>query len=525
VTPRRILRGCAVLGVMLLVEWDPWLRFRDLDYHEGQQLAWMQHLGAGWKPGADLCCSYGPLYAWTLDGFMRLFGWSVLGLRWYFWVAQSLGAALAWSALRSTCVSAGFAAAGLGLYLIVSPAFLHWYGFANGLRQTMALAAMLAGVRAIETPAHRGRAVCAGLLLGGAVAYSPEAGLSAVAGWALAVGFLAGAGRRAGRPAAWTACFAAAAVTAVLTFGASGSPFDRLDTLFETSRQFLHGFLALPYLAGPVGRLLPALLLGSSAIWIARWTAGRPADGPAARHLALLVFGWAAFRGLLARTDLPHAREAVPAVILLVTWHAETAWHGIGRVPDRALRRLWRATWLAAAAGIGWFAAVRIGEAVHGGAESVGRPNILRSKSPAAWRIASDMQRAGLRVRVDLPRVGGLWLTPAQAGEAAWMTASLGRAVPPGNPMYAGPGAELAYFLADRVAANRYPVSMHGITPDAQAAIASSLARCPAVITSGMLLDDRDWAWWLPDVAGAVGTRYVAAGRNGPLTLWVRKRR
>jgi len=510
---------------MAAIEWDPWLRFRDLDFHEGQQLAWMQHLAAGWKPGHDLCLSYGPLNAWSQYGFMRLTSWSVVGLRWYFWLTQSLGAALAWTALQVVGASTVGSVAGLALYLLFSPAWLHWYGFANGLRQTLALVALVAAIAAFLPPFNRRRAAGAGLLLGTAACYSPEAGLAAMAGVVAAAGALRWSGYRIGRTTAWTTVSGLAVVAIVLALGCSGSPAERVAGLFETSRQFLHGFLTLPYLAGPVGRLVPGLLLASTSLWLAARMAGVPIDLRAARHLGILVFGWAAFRALLGRSDLAHAREAVPAVIVLVVLHAEAAWRANARIAPRHLRDAWRTTWIAAVTCIGWFAAVRIHDALHGGAESVGRPNLLRSKSPSAWRIATDMQRAGLRVRVDLPRIGGLWLTPGQARTIVWLDETIARRTRPGDAIFAGPGAELAYFVGDRLAASRYPVPLHAIEPAAQAALAASLAGCRIAVTNAALLDDRPWDWWLPQAAMGLGRDFIAADRTGSLTLWVRRGR
>jgi hypothetical protein len=439
---------------------------------------------------------------------------------------------LAWRILRTLCATAVFSTAGFALYLVFTPAFLHWYGFANGLRQMLALAVMLSGLRLWLTPAPRFRsAFLHGAWFSAAVCYSPETGAAAVAGWAAAG--LAGAlgdppggrhsfdGRRTALLGAATGFLALLA--GVLVFGCSGTVAERGGVMTETARQFLHGFMALPYLGGSMGRLIPAVLLASAAVWIARAVHGVSRGPDWSRHAALLVFGAAAFRGMLNRSDLPHVREAMPVVVILVTLHAESTWFSLRRIQSPRLRRWWSLSWGGAAAAIMLLTAVRIGDAIRGGAESVQRPNLLRSKSPTAFRISGDMRRAGLRVLVDAPRVGGLWLTPGQAGQMEWMMGEIAHRTRPDDPVFASPGAEVYYFLADRCAANSFPVSMHGVLPDDQVRIGTSLARCRIAMVESMTIDDLPWEWWLADVGRVFHREFSSAGHRGSLTLAVRQ--
>jgi hypothetical protein len=226
---------------------------------------------------------------------------------------------------------------------------------------------------------------------------------------------------------------------------------------------------------------------------------------------------------MLGRTDPPHVREAMPAVVLLVATQLEAGWLGLAALPRSGLRAAWRTVWGVAVAAIVLFTGVRVGDALTGGAEFVGRPTVLRSKSPTAFRIASDMQRAGVRRWIDLPRIGGLWLSQAQADQVVWLSGELARRTTASDPLYAAPGAEGWYFLADRVAANRFPVSMHGVLAEDQATIAGSLGVCRAVVTDSTLLDDRPWSWWLPAVDQRIRRHFTAAGSRGAETLSLRK--
>src|SRR5688572_4782311 len=130
--------------------------------------------------------SYGPLHGSALAGFMRATSWSVVGERWYWWAAQTAGCALFWWALRTVCATRVAALGGMTLILLLTPAFWHWYGWANSLRQGLALAAMVAAIDGLGK-ATRANRIARGVLLGIAVLYSPEAGIAAVLGAATAV--------------------------------------------------------------------------------------------------------------------------------------------------------------------------------------------------------------------------------------------------------------------------------------------------------------------------------------------------
>ncbi len=499
-------RALLVLAVFGAIQWDPWLRFRDLDFHEHAQLGWTQHVANGWKPGRDMVYSYGPLHGFALAGFMKATSWSVVGERWYWWAAQTAGCALLWWALRTVCVTRIAAAGGMALVLLLTPAFWHWYGWANSLRQGLALAAMFAAVRGFGRATQHDR-IARGALLGIATLYSPEAGIAAVAGTTFTVD------KRGAVPAMQLLVGLLVTLLAGLLLLCSGSLADRVGAFTEPIAQFAGGFRGLPYDPRGLGAVLPAVLLLSTAGWIGAGGLRHPL------HLPLLVFGWIAYRGALGRSDLPHFAHAAPAACVLVAWHLEQLWTRTPRT------RAWRGTAAAATLATAGFALATARSNLRGIDGMAPVPNIVRSKSPGAFRMIADMKRAGLRIRVDHPRIGGLWLTPAQADQVRGITRELERRTKPGDAIFTTGNAEIYYFLADRTAANRYPYALHALAPEAQAGVAASLDRCAFAITDSIVEDGFRWDQWQPVVAGAIRRSFTVFMSPGPVTLHVRTAR
>jgi hypothetical protein len=122
------------------------------------------------------------------------------------------------------------------------------------------------------------------------------------------------------------------------------------------------------------------------------------------------------------------------------------------------------------------------------------------------------------------PRSGGLRLTRVQRDDLRDALAIIEKRTSPGEPIFAGIGAEAMYFLADRPCANASPVSLQAAGPSGMRHIVASLDRCRiAVVNRRFLVDGMGWEHWEPDVAAGLRQRFVPAWSGSELQVWRRR--
>jgi hypothetical protein len=536
----------AVMGAAAFACYDPLIHYRDIDVHEGLHLAWVSHLFSGIRPGSGMALNYGPLYAFSLAGFLASTGVTVIQERWYFYVCQVAGLLCAWVVLRTLCRRLVFAFAGMMLFAVLTVSFVVWYGYANGLRPGLGLLAILAGWRAFADETDDGRAwrcFGAGALLGVSFLYSPETGICALLATAVPALFMAvrrGMGGAVGRLAAFAAGLASTVVT-VVWVGFSGSMTEKTGALFEYLRLYSAGFYSLPFpplevpSSGNAGDIVLFLLqdgwLGYAQpviyIVVALETSAAAITGTFREkrrwlELALLVFGAASFRTAMGRSDLIHIRMASPAAVILLACQIERGWD---------VTAVWGRSrgWFRSGLAFSWLFIVIF----------VARQAVTAYRAPffwavgTAWSAKSGREAAlarrdidtGARIRWNHPRAGVLWTNRPQKDD--WTTAAglLGERLAPGEPIYANFGAELAYFLTGHNSPNRFPVSLEAAPEREQKTVAGSLAKVRfLVISRDINLDGRPWDEYLPTVAREIKSSFVIAAKGARMDVWKRKR-
>lgn len=543
----------AVVAGLVWLHHDPQLRYRMLDQlHEGAHLAWASQMAGGLLPGDRLTLMYGPLYTVSLVGWMRVIGWTVVAERLYFSAAQVLGGVCLWFVLTRACRSVAGAVAGLVMVHLFTVSALVAYGWANGLRAGLGLASL---VVAIDFLVRDGRpvrtgglaiGVAAGVGLAASLAYSPEAGGAAVLAFgAIAAAVLAGgaARREVAANVAAVAAGCAGSAVAVVAWCCSGPWTDRIHALLGYSAAHLRGFMAVRFPVPVVPSMLTVHTVTeyvTGAAWIAwlspvacaavltavlaKHAAGQPLGTRDWRLAAIGVYGLLALSTVLNRSDQWHTLAASPAAVVLgAALLEQAAVFSRDLIRDRPARPVvLRWAYLAVMAPVLLAAAVDF--LVTGSAARGFTGNVWGSKMSIA-RIERDADlTGGWRRPFDHPRSGGLVLARTQSLDLDGALAVLARRTKPGEPLFAGIGAEAMYFLADRPCASPFPVSVQAVTPSDLKELVASLDRCRLVVVNNAFqMDGKGWAVWEPAVAGVLRRDFVPAWAGSELAVWRRK--
>jgi len=456
----RFVQGVHALGVS-----DSKLTRNDWVFlsEDGQHLAWADALANGGFHGSDIFCLYGPLFDWSVVWIWKLFGRSVSA--WHLHVG--LTEALAWLAFLP------LAALFLRRRWLLLPLAL----FVPHLSLRIGLAfASLAFLLRHGRNGSTADAFAAGLLAGIALLYSQEFGAAV-----LVCGALLFTLRTTPKAiAAWAGAAALALVPLLLFYARAGALGAMLGDLVGYPSLLMAGFGNLPFPSlrattpwplwpeGPDARLMrefyaiPAVLVIALGACLPRraphppsplrWIARLRADLASHPHLLepalLAIFGLAAFRTALGRSDQMHLYAvAAPSILLLAI--------GADRLLDRARQRPGGVAFQLALGGtLVALAGFATGTAAAGAFH-------LRS----AWQTAAGLARGGGFYRGDgsVNRV------------VAWLGANTG----PTDTFYALPNEAALYFLTGRPAPTRFVVSHQMVTDAHRAEALADLRAAP----------------------------------------------
>ena len=476
---------------------------------DGQHLAWADSLLNGGFHGKDFFCLYGPLYDWSVVWVWKLVGRSLAG--WHLHVG--LTETLAWVAFLSL---AALLLRRRGLLLVLVLLVPHL---------SLRIGLPFASLAFLLRYGRRGRtedALGAGVLAGASLLYSQEFGAAAVACAALALCV---------RPArAALAAYAAGAVAVVaplaLLYARAGALGPMLDDLVGYPAMLVAGFGNLPFpplrpslpwplaLDPPDTRLLrtfyaiPAIAVIALGVVLprlrpdprhpVRWLRALLADlaaSPGRLELAIVaLFGLAAFRTALGRSDQMHLYAvAAPSILLVVV--------GLDRLLDR-----WRSQPGAVALQLGLGALLLVAGGIATGTGAAGAFHLRNAGDTVARLVRGEPEARGhgavLRV-LD-------WLAAHSRPE---------------DRLYFLPNDAALYYLTDRRPPTRFVVS-HQMVTDAHRdeALADLRAAPPRYVVwndatlrldeigDEIVLGPALWAW--------LHERYRPVERVGGMRIW-----
>ncbi|HKJ24853.1 MAG TPA: hypothetical protein VKB65_08540 [Myxococcota bacterium] len=430
---------------------------------DGQHLAWADALAHGGFHGRDVFCLYGPLYDWSVVWIWKLFGRSVAA--WHLHVG--LSEVLAWFGFLSL--------AALLLrrrWLLLPLALLVPH-------LSLRIGLPFASLAFLFRHARDGRtadALAAGLLGGMALLYSQEFGAAALACGALIFAIRT----RPAAIAAWAGAVALSVAPLLAFYAAGGALGAMLGDLVGYPSLLMAGFGNLPFPSlrattpwplwpeGPEARLmrefyfLPAVLVVALGACLPRraphprspwpWIAQLRADlaaRPRTLELVLLaLFGLAAFRTALGRSDQMHLYAvAAPPILLLAV--------GADRLLDR---------WRERPGGVAFQLALG-GALVALGGLATGTAAAGAFHLESAWRTAASFVRGGYVYRGDgsVNRV------------VAWLEANS----EPSDTFYFLPNEAALYYLTDRITPTRFVVSHQMVTDAHRAEALADLRAAP----------------------------------------------
>jgi len=511
--------GSLVIAAVWLV--DPCLGSRDIDQmHEGMHLLYVQSYLAGDLARHAVRTAYGPLYAWSIVWWMKIFGFHVVSLRWYFYAAQVIGVAIGLMAVRAVCASRVAALIGVWLMLTVTTASysLSPYGWANAVRLALPLGAVVTGWRGMSL-GRPALVSLSGVLAALGALYSPEFGCVGIL--ACATLWIAWPSPRglAGKLRAtwpWAASMVAtgtAAWIAMFGLGAYAGVPSLPDIGYLVSRLAGHGVTPLPEFrwwidegaihmnADALKRVLsvwgPMLLCCVAAplfLVRERWSATMNGPGVAALGVFCLLVQWPAVVRPLGQQIM-----SAPGWILL----AVTAIDGLGG--SKLRRRIINVSLVIAAVAYGW-------QAPFAGFRSAW----------TRWRCVPSP--ADVRMPVD-SRYGGVRLSAHSARFLEEVVPVIRKTCPPGGriliaaPYYLG-----LCFLADRAGLTPFPENDLAVRPHERQIVIESLEReRPRLALVEALYTDIPYPTAQPEVWAYINSHYRLERQIRDLLFYVRR--
>jgi hypothetical protein len=466
---------------------DPWALLAE----EGEMMAWVNTLLHGGVLSRDVFCLYGPLSVYPVAALFKLFGPSLWVSRvWIF--ALNVPALLAvYALLRSLLRTRILAVAGMFLIGLLCTSVVPAMSWSLS-RVALGLGA-IAAFHAYLRSARSRWLFAAGAVLGVALSYSQEVGLSAAVG--VGVALLAG-GRRGGSSFArwagefgWLAAGVAIVVGPLLAlFAAQGALGATLHNLFIFPRVRMLGYAAyaFPVFDQGVGRFLseggpagwealrtvvlayfsPAVLAVSAFVLVLRGLRGQMTSRLFAL-VAVLVFGLLLFQSPLSRPDGVHLLFALPpALVLLVCFFEEALLAVLARTSSLALRTA------AAAFIVLWIVALGIiqGMWIDNLHDYLHQAGLTLSGRFSARHVPGFKAFA-------LPRARGVCAPEAWVGDVESTVRYLQDHTRPDQPVWVFPNEVMINFLADRPLSNPYPLNVWGITREQRKGMVAAVER------------------------------------------------
>ncbi|HEY5973990.1 MAG TPA: hypothetical protein VIU41_04550 [Geobacteraceae bacterium] len=493
-------------------------------YEEGAMLAWAQSILAGGVFSRELTCQYGPLLIYSLAGFMKIFGVSVLVQREFNLVlnllAYTLVVVLLFRLLRTKAV---FVGASIGYLVIFSP-FLFFAPNCTYLRVALGFLPLLLWYRSQD-----GRQSVGLLLTGAAVGLSlllsQEVGMCALLatlGVTVAQAVMTG-----GQSRLWqkVVTIAGGVVVVILPFLAYLQLHDalgvflaemllypRLYALGYGSLPFpaLGGFIAHPFSGGALLHYWVIGIYAAVAVYFIPTVVRRQLAPRDFLTLGLLLFGLLLYRAALGRSDEYHVfYVSQPAFLLCFD------------LLDRGISRSVRSQPPAMrVSGVLQSAAVLLCLGIALTQVPALRGNLSRTLAFGLdFRSKLSIAQSGAQVP-DIPRAG-VAFEPRTAVNLGRLKGFLDENCQPGEPVYFFPNEPAYYFLFERPNPTRYPFAYHAATVAQRQELIAGLERVkPRFVVysrNSWRVDDISEDVWVPEVVAYLRQHYRPALDLGDL--------
>jgi hypothetical protein len=454
-------------------------------------MAWVNTLLHGGALSRDVFCLYGPLSVYPVAALFKLFGPSLWVSRIWIFALNLPALLVVYALLRGLLRTRILAVAGMFLigFLCTSPVPAMSWSLSRVALGLGAIAAFHAYLRS----ARSRWLFAAGVVLGVALFYSQEVGLSVAVG--VGVALLVGGGRggssfarRAGE-FGWLAAGVAVVVGPLLAlFAAQGALGATLHNLFIFPRVRMLGYAAyaFPVFDQGVWRFLSE---GGASGWEALRTVVLAYFGPAVAAvsafvlalrglrgqmtdrlytlLAVLVFGLLLFQSPLSRPDGTHMVFALPpALVLLVCFFEEALLAALARTSSLALRVVAAAFLVLSIIGLGIMQGLWIDNLHY----------YLNQAGLTLTGRFSARHVPGFKA-FALPRARGVCAPEAWVDDVESTVRYLQEHTRPDQAVWVFPNEVTINFLADRPLANPYPLNVWGITRSQRKEIVAAVER------------------------------------------------